>query len=244
MDCIKHLILPHAFNVRDMGGIVTKSGRAVRWNRLFRADALSALDAEEWQVLYQKGVRTVVDLRSLSETETFPDRVPSGIALCHCPMQEENLDIHNLDEGAAAAFRRSMSECYADMVRKTPHLLCTALHTVKTGLRDGAVIFHCTAGKDRTGVLAAVLLTILGAYDADILADYEVSNTYNRNGLHKILESMPNYEEMLPMLSSAPAHMEALLQYFRDNDLFAILAENGFSQADCAELRELVLCTA
>lgn len=241
MDCIKHLILPHAFNVRDMGGILTESGRAVRWNRLFRADALSALDGAEWQTLYEKGVRTVVDLRSLSETETFPDRVPDRITLYHCPMQEENLDIHNLDEGAAAAFRRSMSECYADMIRKTPHLLCAALHTVKDGLQNGAVIFHCTAGKDRTGVLAAVILTILGAYDADILADYEVSNTYNRNGLHRILESMPNYEELLPMLSSAPEHMEKLLQYFRENDLFSVLAENGFTDADCAELRELLL---
>lgn len=241
MDCIKHLILPHAFNVRDMGGILTESGRAVRWNRLFRADALSALDSAEWQTLYEKGVRTVVDLRSLSETETFPDRVPDSITLYHCPMQEENLDIHNLDEGAAAAFRRSMSECYADMVRKTPHLLCAALHTVKDALQDGAVIFHCTAGKDRTGVLAAVILTILGAYDADILADYEVSNTYNRNGLHRILESMPNYEELLPMLSSAPEHMEKLLLYFRENDLFSVLAENGFTDTDCAELRELLL---
>lgn len=241
MDCIKHLILPHAYNVRDMGGILTESGRAVRWNRLFRADALSALDGTEWQTLYEKGVRTVVDLRSLSETETFPDRVPDGITLYHCPMQEENLDIHNLDEGAAAAFRRSMSECYADMIRKTPHLLCAALHTVKNGLQNGAVIFHCTAGKDRTGVLAAVILTILGAYDADILADYEVSNTYNRNGLHRILESMPNYEELLPMLSSAPEHMEKLLLYFRENDLFSVLAENGFTDTDCAELRELLL---
>lgn len=241
MDCIKHLILPHAFNVRDMGGIVTESGKAVRWNRLFRADALSALEGEEWQTLYEKGIRTVVDLRSFSETETFPDRVPDGIAFFHCPMQEENLDIHHLDKGAAAAFRRSMSECYADMVRKTPKLLCTALHTVKTGLENGAVIFHCTAGKDRTGVLAAVILTVLGAYDADILADYEVSNTYNRNGLHRILESLSNYEEMLPMLSSAPEHMEALLQYFRENDLCRILAENGFSAADCDALRALLL---
>ena len=241
MDCIKHLILPHAFNVRDMGGILTESGRAVQWNRLFRADALSALDTAEWQTLYKKGVRTVVDLRSLSETDTFPDRVPDGIALHHCPMQEENLDIHNLDEGAAAAFRRSMSECYADMIRKTPHLLCAALHTVKDALPNGAVVFHCTAGKDRTGVLAAVILTILGAYDSDILADYEVSNTYNRNGLHRLLESMPNYEEMLPMLSSAPAHMDALLQFFHENDLFSVLAENGFTSVDCAELRERLL---
>lgn len=241
MDCIKHLILPHAFNVRDMGGIVTESGKALRWNRLFRADALSALTEEEWQTLKDKDVRTVVDLRSLSETATFPDRVPDGITWVHCPMQEEELDIQNLDEGAAAAFRRSMAECYTDMVRKTPQLLCAALRAVLNGLACGAVIFHCTAGKDRTGVLAASILYILGAYDADILADYEVSHTYNRNGLQKILETMPNYEALLPMLSSAPEHMEALLQYFHENDLLAILSENGFTAADCDMLRTLLL---
>ena len=91
MDCIKHLILPHAFNVRDMGGILTESGRAVQWNRLFRADALSALDTAEWQTLYKKGVRTVVDLRSLSETETFPGQALSLAARVRLRSAREGL---------------------------------------------------------------------------------------------------------------------------------------------------------
>lgn len=241
MDYIKHLILPHATNVRDLGGLQTQSGKAVRWNRLFRADALSALDETEWQTLYQKGIRTVVDLRSLAETELFGDCVPQGISWVHCPLQEENLNIYDLDEGAAAAFRRSMADCYTDIAAKTPQLLCAALHAVVKGLEKGAVIFHCTAGKDRTGVLAATLLYLLGAYECDIVADYEVSNTYNRNGLHKMLEELPNYDELLPMLNSDPENIQALLIYYNQTDILSRLAENGFGEAEVQALRAAVL---
>ncbi len=241
MDCIKHLILPHAFNLRDLGGFATLEGLTVRWHKLYRADALCALTEAEWQMLYARGVRTVVDLRSLAETETMPDRVPEGISWHHCPLQEEQLDIYNLDEGAAAAFRRSMAECYTDILHKTPHLLAAALRTTVEGLQDGAVIFHCTAGKDRTGVLAACILHLLGVYDADILADYEVSNTYNRAGLQKVVETLPNYEELLPMLSSARENMEPLLSAFHEIDLKAYLAQYGFDEASFDALRAEML---
>ncbi len=241
MNNIKHLILPHATNIRDLGGLQTQNGKAIRWNKLFRADALSTLDETEWRILYQKGIRTVVDLRSFQETEMFPDTVPKGISWVHCPLQEENLNIYDLDEGAAAAFRRSMAECYTDIAAKTPQLLCTALGEVVKGLKTGAVIFHCTAGKDRTGVLAATLLYLLGAYECDIIADYEVSNTYNRNGLHKMLEDLPNYDELLPMLNSNPENIRALLIYYNQTDILSLLAENGFGAENMQALQAAVL---
>lgn len=241
MECIKHLVLPHATNIRDLGGLMTQDGRCVRWNRLFRADALSALDETEWQTLYQKGIRTVIDLRSLAETEMFPDRVPEGISWVHCPLQEEDLNIYDLDEGAAAAFRKSIADCYTDIAAKSPQLLCAALREAVQGLENGAVIFHCTAGKDRTGVLAATLLYLLGAYECDIVADYEVSNTYNRNGLHKMLEEMPNYDELLPMLNSDPENIRALLIYYNRTDILSLLRQNGFGEEEIKGLRAAVL---
>lgn len=241
MDCVKRVILPHAFNVRDLGGFVTESGETVRWQKLYRADGLSALTDAEWQTLFEIGVRTVVDLRSLSETEMMPDRVPNGISWVHCPLQEEELDFQNLDEGAMASFRRSMAESYTDMAEKTPHLLAKALCTVAEGVRNGAVIFHCTAGKDRTGVLAATILHLLGANDADILADYMVSELYNRNGLQKIAAVLPNYNDLLPLLSSAPENMEPLLLYFHTHDFVSLMAENGFGEAQLRALRAEML---
>lgn len=241
MDCVKHILLPHAFNVRDLGGFVTESGKTVRWHKLYRADGLYELTDEEWKTLYDLGVRTVVDLRSLSETETMPDRVPEGISWVHCPLQAEEMDFQNLDRGAMASFRRSMAESYTDMVTKTPQLLAKALCAVVNGLQNGAVIFHCTAGKDRTGVLAASILHLLGANDADILADYMVSELYNRGGLQKIAAVLPNYNDLLPLLSSAPEHMEPLLLYFNTNDFAALMAENGFDNNKLCALRKQLL---
>lgn len=241
MDCVKRLILPHAFNVRDLGGYVTESGKTVRWQKLYRADALCALTEAEWQTLSRKGVRTVVDLRSLYETEMMPDGVPNGISWVHCPLQSENLDFQNADTGALAAFRRSMAESYTDMVTKTPQLLAKALCTVADGVQCGAVIFHCTAGKDRTGVLAASILHLLGAYDADILADYMVSELYNRGGVQRVAHTLPNFQDLLPLLSSVPENMEPLLEFFREHDFPALLAEHGFGEAELQDLREAML---
>ena len=242
MECVKRLVLPHAANIRDMGGFVTKNGKAVRWNRLFRADALSALTESEWQALWDKGVRTVIDLRSGAEVRMFPDHVPQGMTFAHCPLFEDDVDMQNLDTGAAAAFRKSMVESYIGVARDTPWLLGAALHTVSEGLKNGAVIFHCTAGKDRTGILAATILYLLDAYACDIMADYEVSNTYNRDGLHKSLESQANYDELLPLLNSNPDNIRALLLYYEQQaDLRTDLSLNGFSEADLADLRAAVL---
>lgn len=242
MQAVKHIPLPHVANVRDVGGILNEDGKLVRWGRLYRADALNALTAEEWQTLFDYGVRTVVDLRSRSEAISMPDRVPEGIRYLHRPMQEEDLNVQNLSGDAAAAFRRSMEQCYTDMVLETPHLLCAALSAVTEGLSQGAVLFHCTAGKDRTGVLAAVVLFLLGVYESDIVADYEVSNTYNRTGLQRALRELPNYEELLPMLSSKPEHIRALLLELNKMDLPRYLSKNGFSKEQQDALRRQMLC--
>lgn len=241
MQAVKHIPLPHAANVRDIGGIINEERKLVRWGRLYRADALSALTAEEWKTLFDYGVRTVVDLRSKSETLSMPDRVPEGIQYLHRPMQEEDLNVQDLSGDAAAAFQRSMEQCYTDMVLQTPQLLCAALSAVTEGLSRGAVLFHCTAGKDRTGVLAAVVLHLLGAYESDIVADYEVSNTYNRTGLQRTLRKLPNYEALLPMLSSKPEHIRALLLELTKMDLPRYLSDNGFSKEQQDALRRQML---
>lgn len=88
MQAVKHIPLPHAANVRDVGGILNEDGKLVRWGRLYRADALNALTAEEWQTLFDYGVRTVVDLRSKSEAISMPDRVPEGIRICTDPCRK------------------------------------------------------------------------------------------------------------------------------------------------------------
>ena len=78
-------------NFRDLGGYAVREGRMVVWNRLYRADGLSGLTEADAARLKAMNVRTVVDLRSLSEQQAMPDKLPEGIRLCACPMIRKEL---------------------------------------------------------------------------------------------------------------------------------------------------------
>lgn len=238
---VKHIILEKAFNVRDMGGFVNRDGRLVCWHKLIRSDGLANLTDKDWQTLYDLGIRTDLDLRSGCENEMFPDRPPEGILHISSPLQAEEFNILKSDEGAAAAFQKSLTNSYADMVLKTPHLLCKALSTLTERLHTGAVLFHCTAGKDRTGVLAATVLYLLNCLDADIIADYQVSRTYNREGIDRFVATLPNAADFKTAMESNPETIMHLLDIFHGMDLAAHLDKNGFSLAKQEELRGLLL---
>ncbi len=241
MIYLKHIPLEKAYNMRDMGGIPTTDGKAIRWQTLFRADGLSALSEKDQETLYALGIRTVLDLRSASENEMLPDLLPEGIEHIHCPMQAEDFNLQNLDEGAAAAFKKSLMQTYSAMVLKTPELLCHALCVLTESLEKGGVLFHCTAGKDRTGVLGAAVLHLMHCADEEIIADYQISRTYNRNGIDKIFLNMTHAEGFENALKSEPETMMQLLEIFSGMDFPAYLDKNGFSYAQQKKLRELLL---
>lgn len=224
---VKRIRLQHAANVRDLGGFETRAGETVKWNRLFRGDGLNGLADWEWKKLTDRGVRTVIDLRSRSETIDLPDCPPEGIQWVHCPLQEEELDMNDVSNSARRAFAGSLEEGYCQMAENHPQLLARAIQQVSEGLERGAVLFHCTAGKDRTGVLAAALLYLLGVEDQDIVADYQVSEGYNRYGIERMLRTQSGFEKMKHLLKSDAVSMDALLECFRRIDLETLLLNNG-----------------
>lgn len=238
---IKRIRLNHAFNIRDLGGLETADGSLIRWNRLFRGDCLSFLTSEEWKKLSDCGIVSVVDLRSSSETNLMKDQVPETMQYFHCPLQKEEIDFSNASESAAKAFTKSLADGYQKMLTDSPELIAAAIKTVIQCLEKGGVLFHCSAGKDRTGVLAAVLLTLLGADREDIVADYQVSFTYNQRGINKAAASLPDYQSILPMLSSDAGHMEQLLDLFEKLNLASYLMQHGLSASDVDHLKGLVL---
>ena len=178
---IRRLRLNHVANVRDLGGYEADGGM-IRWNMLDRAGDLSGADEGDWERLKAVGVRTILDLRSASELRVKPDRPPQGISWYHLPLQTEEIDLEHPADLAGLAFLKSLRESYVIMAGENTGLLAAALARLTAALDDGAVLFHCTAGKDRTGVLAAAVLWLCGAAREDIVADYEVSHTYNQGG--------------------------------------------------------------
>ncbi|EEG52469.1 tyrosine-protein phosphatase [Enterocloster asparagiformis] len=237
---IRRLRLSHVANVRDLGGYEADGG-VIRWNRLYRAGDLSGADAGDWERLKAAGVRTILDLRSASELRAKPDRPPQGISWYHLPLQTEEIDLEHPADLAGLAFLKSLRESYVIMAGENTGLLAAALARLTASLDDGAVLFHCTAGKDRTGVLAAAVLWLCGAAREDIVADYEVSRTYNQDGLGALADKMPDCDQLLPLLRSEPENMERLLDFFRESGLDGRLAESGFSAEEQRRLRERMI---
>ncbi len=238
---LKRIRLAHAHNLRDLGGIQTKDNRIIRWNKLFRSDNLTELQPDEWDILLERGIRTVVDLRSASEATDMPDRVPAGITLLHCPVQREQIQMQAISEAALEAFSKSLKDGYGEMITGHPELLVTALKAVIGGLPHGGVLFHCSAGKDRTGILSAILLRLLNAEDEDIIADYETSYTFNHRGINLLAREMPEFKRLEPLLRSDAENMDRLLQVFNRINLPAFLLQHGITEEEFTQLRAEVL---
>ncbi len=230
MAVIRRIPFKHINNFRDIGGYATKDGMAVKWRRLYRCDSLANLRTDEWSMLERLNIRTVIDLRSKAEIKKNPDNLPKNIRYYHCPLQEEAINSKQKSDdlqSAKKAFELSMSAAYVSILYDNPKLLTAAVMTVCDTLKRGNVVFHCTAGKDRTGVLSAVILTLLGVRRNDIIADYEISHTLNQKFNKIILKQMPEVKKKMYMLESNPEDMRIFLDELKKVNIERYLLENG-----------------
>ncbi|GAA3048050.1 tyrosine-protein phosphatase [Actinokineospora globicatena] len=167
--------LDGCFNFRDLGGHRTVDGREVAWRRLFRADGLHRLTETGREAFDELGVVTVLDLRTQREVDQKAWRPSPGWAgqWRHVPLVRQTPDWSNQDRatlddpGFAAAH-------YAEIVIEGASGLREAVEALAEpgGL---PAVFHCAAGKDRTGILAALVLRLLGVPAEDVADDYAVS---------------------------------------------------------------------
>jgi protein-tyrosine phosphatase len=158
-------------NFRDLGGYETADGRQVRWRRLFRSDSLSPVTADDARLLTEDlGLLAVVDLRTSREVERDGRGGLADVALHyhHVPLIEE-VDI---GPDARRPFDRSLHEAYAHLLGRCAGRISEALGAIAGEAAEHPTVFHCTAGKDRTGIVAALVLAFLGVSDEDIVADY------------------------------------------------------------------------
>jgi len=168
--------LDTVFNLRDLGGYRTADGRVVAHGRVYRADGLYRLGRHDGDIerVAALGLRTVVDLRTPDELEErgrFPvDRI--SVRYEHQPVLERVWDPQALEvESPAIEF---LSARYIEMLHEGRVAIAGTLR-LAADPDNHPLVFHCAAGKDRTGVVAAVLLSILGADEAVIAADYAAS---------------------------------------------------------------------
>lgn len=161
------LDIPVSGNFRDLGGYAMDGG-TVRWRTLFRADALSELTDDGRDRLGGLGMRTVVDLREALERELDPDRVDGlGLAAIERPLFEERIDVQTV---------RGLPGLYRELIETCGDRMAAAVGALAEPGALPAVV-HCSAGKDRTGIVCALALAAVGVSADDIAADYALTAT-------------------------------------------------------------------
>ena len=213
------LQLKGAHNVRDLGGYpftrddgttgTTASGA------FLRSGTLGWLRASDRAFLRAYGLRRVVDVRSNFELKYWPDpygeHPQPGVSYTHIPM---------LDQLNSSGFRGALPACMFDVYRSLLDDSSASLRQVFEALDgEGCSLFHCRAGKDRTGVIAMLLLGLAGVDDVHIVADYAVTQRYMGRGLRaqRLGVSILLFKEVPSCLfESAPEEMERTLEYFHE----------------------------
>ncbi len=176
LDPRRGLTLVGAHNVRDLGGYRTQSGEYTRWGRFLRAATMHRLSAEDQSALVEYGLRSAVDLRRTSETESAPNVFAQSAAVAYHHLNMiGDADLDTGPEPDDPARRIAQGYCgwldlRQDMIREILDVLSAGPH---------AVLFHCAAGKDRTGVVAALLLGLAGVPEQTIIADYSLTARFS-----------------------------------------------------------------
>jgi protein-tyrosine phosphatase len=203
--------LQGCFNFRDLGGYVADGG-TTRWRTVFRSDALGELTAEDAVLLNDElRVTTVVDLRSDLERRSDGPHPLAGARVVHASIIDEANGEIFLDTSLTLAQR------YARVLETGGAAVVTAFEAIAEA--PESCVFHCTAGKDRAGMMSALLLGLTGVGDADIVADYVLTQR-NLALINERLRNHPDFKDLdtvLPadVLGAEATTMAGLLEELR-----------------------------
>ncbi|EHR61418.1 tyrosine-protein phosphatase [Saccharomonospora cyanea] len=214
-------------NVRDLGGLGKISRGAV-----VRMEAPTHLSERGWAAAWGHGVRTVVDLRN--SDEIVPNRVPTppGITTVRAPLDPVGTPFYEhwmeIDRLASPLY-------FPVLLAEHPELVINAVRAVANAA-PGCVVFHCAGGKDRTGLLALVLLALAGATPEDIIADYlltyhRMKQRFDELGVRDQLTAVSEFlaEHGTTIENSLTSTVESLT-------MPEFLLENGLSETELAAL--------
>ncbi|CCG89525.1 tyrosine-protein phosphatase [Pediococcus pentosaceus] len=181
------LPISSGLNFRELGGYTNLDGKTIKWNKLIRSGKLGGLADADIRLLEDYNVKFDVDFRSPEEKSKFPDRVPSGAEYVFAPVfrVDETQSTKQTDElqrkmnSDPTSGLVEMRRVYRDVIRqrhsqKAYRKFFDVL--LANSADDSALLFHCTAGKDRTGMGAIFLLSALNVDEDTIRADYLLTN--------------------------------------------------------------------
>jgi protein-tyrosine phosphatase len=204
-DSAQRLIkMERAANFRDVGGYRTETGKTVKWGKIYRSAEISRLTDEDLQEFRKRNITNVFDFRGALEAKAAPDKLPEGTVYTLCSAGSNNMG-------------KDMMPNFKDLT-KLPTFLNDFYGNVDSlAIRyrplfqellqlpaNQAVLFHCTGGRDRTGIATALLLYTLGVPQHKIEEDYLASNYYLKNSNKEMFKKMGSLtDDQIDMVSKA-----------------------------------------
>ena len=204
-------------NFRDMGGILTVDGKKIRPGLIFRSGDLHSLADEDIMTLEQNGLSTVIDFRSEREREWRPQKTIRSVKKVYkliIPDVVREIATGYLEQNNLTGLESLLIDEYRRMVSENRREFSDFL-SLLAGTAGLPLVFHCAAGKDRTGLAAIFFLTALGVSKEVAIKDYYATNSYiaayTDKIVGKIKERGLNGEIMRPLLEVRPEYLNAAM---------------------------------
>ncbi|GAA0973094.1 tyrosine-protein phosphatase [Nocardiopsis tropica] len=244
-------------NARDLGGLPTRHGRATSRGAFFRSADLRFVTSDGWNAAYAAGVRTVVDLRNEDEIRPVPGEGPTGIAgSATLPPAESEVrpppgttcsevpldGVEDVEFWERADIRRlNGTPLYYGPFLEHKADRCAAAVTALARAEPGGVLFHCGMGRDRTGLVTLLLLSLAGVEEEAIAEDYELSTAE----LAPLLAATGEQDQAPAIASLMEEHgttlREAVLGVLGGLDARTLLLEAGVGEDDLDRVRTRLL---
>lgn len=236
MNVSKPLPLTGAHNVRDLGGYPARDGKTTKYKVFLRGDSLHGLTKEDKEYLDEYGVRLVIDVRGKQEAFMHPDRIDKKrIEYLHVPLLD-----HIQSEAMRGKMPDDMGDMYIGLVEESKE----GFYEIFTRLskEEGAALYHCTAGKDRTGVITMLLLRVAGVPDEVILADYAASEAYMKKAFDRQRKMVEKSGVKIPeyVFESRPEFLKKLMDHIDAayGGAEGYLKDIGFVEEEIEKLKE------
>jgi protein-tyrosine phosphatase len=238
----RNLPFSKAYNFRDVGGYAGLDGRRVRWRRLFRADSLHRMHEADGEAFAALGIRTVIDLRREFEVQKF-GRVAEEHGVDYRNLVIRHVDWEEVEHSADTVHERWLADRYLNFAEDGREGIAGSLKVIADPAA-GPVVVHCMAGKDRTGTVCALTLSLLGVSDEDIAADYALTTEAMRPLTEYLLRANPEAVKGNEHMFDSPA--EAMHLFLDDlralhGSVEAYAKDIGLTDDDLQSLRSHLL---
>lgn len=254
IDRDRTLALRTAVNLRDIGGYPASNGSRIKWGLIYRSGTLYDLSDEDAAALAARGIRLICDFRSEQEAAAAPDNAARfGARYEPMPLEADHDSMRRLRVAMfqPGKLRELMRESYNELMLERNAPLVGRFLQLIADESNLPVLFHCTAGKDRTGMAAMILMSLLGVPDDVIAADYSLSNAFHDrfrifvgDAVKKLRWIGMNVDDLYPLLIADPELMRGALESVRkryDSVENYVINRCGVDAAVISKLRDNLL---